>query len=796
MNILGFGRRQEGTGAVRTLVEEVRRLNARDSPGLLIDTLKNAKPDDVRDALKVLLAEPEKLFTDVYWRDPISGIARVPSVQAAAADPEVARLAARGLIKLHHSSRSSEWQRFEVLGKLLLVAIRDVSDAELQSCVRALADLIDYINSIDHVRIAGLVLPPPPPPRFVLEAVGVLQARNADMAWAVIDRLEQGPSSLARVLREVSMLVGDPAAMHDHADQLLRFIELASDLKATPTKSWLREWETLRATAGPSFRDALVKLTMNGEVTPDLTYGGSGTDIPRAAMIALASWSDDGTRAFLRKAILNWARSGVGSPQVGTAAVWALASYGDRAAVASMLDIRRRIRHKNLLKRLDREIERLSAELGVTADDIGDESVDDCGLDAEGKRTWKLGDRTATLLLGDQGRIERTDLPATVRKQHPREWADILAAGKLLKETVSAQRQRLEQAMVDSREWPIDRWDAMFRGHPILWNLARRLVWRGGEELAMPTAKGWTAPVGSPVKIAHPVEMSAAEQATWQRRIVAEGIVQPFKQVFRETYFVTPAEILERDRSHRFSGHVVQDQLMYALAKGRGWSGTMGLSGFDGAGRGTRDFPAWHVQAFIEQDWTGAEGFSTIAEVSFVRTDEAAGKITNALEDIPAIPFSETMRDLDLVVAVASIGSDQQWLDWEARREAGTVDWTEQQRAYASLAAASSKIRAQLLNEMLPKLGLSDRATVEGHFVHVHGRRADYRIHLGSGNIHMEPSGRYLCIVPAPVREDRKIYLPFEDPDLKSAEVLSKVMLLVNDDKITDPVIKAQMGRS
>lgn len=98
-----------------------------------------------------------------------------------------------------------------------------------------------------------------------------------------------------------------------------------------------------------------------------------------------------------------------------------------------------------------------------------------------------------------------------------------------------------------------------------------------------------------------------------------------------------------------------------------------------------------------------------------------------------------------------------------------------------------------MLEELLPLLGVADRVSVEGHFAHVRGTLAEYRIHLGSGNVHMEPNGRYLCIVPDRSKDTRAAYLPFEDPDVKSAEVLSKVLLMVRDDRIDDPVIRRQM---
>jgi hypothetical protein len=40
-------------------------------------------------------------------------------------------------------------------------------------------------------------------------------------------------------------------------------------------------------------------------------------------------------------------------------------------------------------------------------------------------------------------------------------------------------------------------------------------------------------------------------------------------------------------------------------------------------------------------------------------------------------------------------------------------------------------------------------ALAAGRFLRVHGRLRTYRIHLGSGNILMEPDDAYLCVVPA-----------------------------------------------
>lgn len=817
LNILSWRRRRE-SGAGKALAAEITRIaksNKKSSTAAneIKDVLADAEVADCREALQLLLREPEVIFPDNYWYRPTTGMFRIPNVQKAIADSGVARAAVEALIRLHRKRPAWAFDQAEVLGTVLVTAIEKVDGSDLPATVDAIRELAGYINTIRDQRIAGLVLPPPPPPRFMLEAVGSLQARDPGLAWQVVRDLSQGPSSLAKVLRRMDSINSNVAAIHTSADAVLKLVELATDLKSSPTRDWLTRWDEIRASAGPGMREALIELALNGEVSPDLTYGGSGTDIPRAAMIALASWDDAETRAFLRKSILHWARSGVGSPVVGTAAVWSLASYGDRAAVVTMLDIRRRIRHKNLLKRLTQEIERLSEKLGVTPDEIADESVDDCGLQSDGSRRWTIGDYQVALRLQSNGNIVRDvmlagsksvkDVPAAVRKEHADTWAEVTAVTKLLRETVSIQRQRLETAMVDGKRWRRNRWDHVFRSHPVLWNLAQRLVWRTDEGLlAMPTAEGWVGeavsdlPADASLTVAHPALMTPAEQAYWQHRIVAENIVQPFKQVYRETYFVTPAEVEEIDRSHRFSGHLIPNQMMYALAKGRGWTGTMGLSGFDGAGQGIREFPTWGVTAAIEQEWAGNDDFSTIAEVSFTCRDANGLPRRTRIDEVPKIPFSEAMRDIDLVVAVASIGTDQQWLDWDARREAGTERWSDLRDAYASVAAAASAVRGRMIEELVPRMGLADRVVVEGHFVHVKGKLGQYRIHLGSANIHMEPSGRYLCIVPARSKTHEPVYLPFEDPDVKSAEVVSKILLLARDDQITDPVITAQLRRS
>ncbi len=78
----------------------------------------------------------------------------------------------------------------------------------------------------------------------------------------------------------------------------------------------------------------------------------------------------------------------------------------------------------------------------------------------------------------------------------------------------------------------------------------------------------------------------------------------------------------------------------------------------------------------------------------------------------------------------------------------------------------------------------------------VRGDLRTYKIHLGSGNILMEPNDQYLCIVPSRSTEPKDStvpqFLPFEG-DQTLAIILSKAFLLANDTKITDQTIVSQI---
>jgi hypothetical protein len=151
------------------------------------------------------------------------------------------------------------------------------------------------------------------------------------------------------------------------------------------------------------------------------------------------------------------------------------------------------------------------------------------------------------------------------------------------------------------------------------------------------------------------------------------------------------------------------------------------------------------------------------------------------------------MRDVDLLVGVASIGNDPTWVDGGP---GGTYRDYWRSFSFGDL-SASAVTRKAAPERLVPRLKIAARCSFEGKFLVVRGDLRTYKIHLGSGNILMEPDDQYLCIVRAPSVEKGKegrVFLPFEG-DGMLAVILSKAFLLAAAARTTDETILRQIRR-
>ena len=266
--------------------------------------------------------------------------------------------------------------------------------------------------------------------------------------------------------------------------------------------------------------------------------------------------------------------------------------------------------------------------------------------------------------------------------------------------------------------------------------------------------------------VAHPVTlMRLGELARFQRHFfelqTKNGTKQPFKQVFREFYPKLQEEMDASD-SRLFAGYQIQPKKTIAALRGRGWvadydEGLQKIFFRQGIAATIYALADWFSPADTESP--------TLEFVSFY--DRRTG-VQKKISEIPDILYSEVMRDVDLVVSVAHVGG----VDPETSH-------------------STIEMRRVICGFNVELFGFSN-VRFEGSHAFISGHYDNYTVQLGSGVIHRERGGM-VNIVPVHSQQRGKIFLPFVDEDPKTAEILSKILMLAEDQKIRDPYIMSQI---
>lgn len=402
---------------------------------------------------------------------------------------------------------------------------------------------------------------------------------------------------------------------------------------------------------------------------------------------------------------------------------------------------------------------------------------------AKGPVVVKVKDDSVSLAIDSDGLPEVScgragkplkQIPPDVKKNAKVE--DLLARKTDLRRSASRMKQSLELAMCRGDRFSAEELEELC-GNAVLRPLLERLVFIGEGIVGYPVdggkglrgLKDRIEPVttSESLRLAHPVDLLAGKKwSDWQRDCFAAERVQPFKQVFRELYVPTKQDGADRTFSARYAGQQVNPRQAMAMLGTRGWVTAPEMGCF-------RTYHEEKIVAwieFMETFYTPAdiEGL-TVERVRFARRD---CREYLPIADVPPRLFSETMRDVDLIVSVAHRGA----VDPEA-------------------STSTVELQASLLRETARLLKLDNVVVKEPHVV-IAGGLGKYSVHLGSGTTHLMPGGS-LFIVPVHSQHRGRVFLPFADDDPKSAEVISKVLLLSRDNEIRDPNLLDQIrGRS
>lgn len=512
--------------------------------------------------------------------------------------------------------------------------------------------------------------------------------------------------------------------------------------------------------------------------------------------------------------------SGIASLSTANACLYFLEETPGVDVAARLSRLMTLLRQKGVKDRVQAAIEAKAIKAGLTATQIEERVVPDYGLNA-GEKTVGFDSYDLRIIVEGPGRVAQTwtKPDGTALKAKPKLLAEravlrtrydkLKAEVATLKKITTAQRDRIDRLFAENLTWSVDELMEFYIDHPLVGVIARRLIWVLGDGAQAASAiyrnDAWEGVNGQPVHVRkdssarlwHPIDCPVKMVMAWRARLAEIGLGQPLKQAHREIYLLTDAERATEVYSNRMAAHVLKQHQMANLMGTRGWSYRLMGAFDDGAFDqfATKSFASSSLRAeyLIHKKWD-EEHVTDMGMLVYVGTDQLrfVGAEGNpvALASIGTRMFSETMRDADLFVGVASVGSDPEWYDQgptpEARDYWHGVSFGELD--------AFAETRKEVLNALLPRLNIRDRVHIDGRYLIVEGRLNTYKIHLGSSNILMVPGDRYLCIVPKGRSTPADIALPFEG-DQRLSVILSKVLMLADDDKITDPVIVSQLGR-
>ena len=629
-----------------------------------------------------------------------------------------------------------------------------------------------------------------------------------------------GPAGAA-ILGDVAQL---PDAQHAAWTELLRHgLEIRS---AAPTAEWLARARTLVETIGEErFVRRAVGWFAAGPA-PGAPRDARATDADADLLKGLAWTASTVESPELAVAVGDLAVGcfrkipsvGPVSTKAGNACLGALGRMRGLDGVAQLARARAAVKYADAHRMIDKAIGAAATRTGMSATDLEELAVPTFGFGEGGVRRQAVGAATAELAIVGSVDVELTwiaasgrrqaSVPADVRAGHREALTELRKAAQDAAKMLQAQRDRIETLFLAPRTWEAAAWRARYLDHPLLAGMSRRLIWRIQRRERTTEAiwldgrlvdvEGRPVPTDdAQVALWHPLDGDIGSVTAWRRWLEQHEVTQPFKQAHREVYLLTHAERETDTYSNRFAAHVLRQHQFAALCRQRGWRYT--LQGvWDSHNVPSRDLPGGALRA---EFWVEPPGDSQVSQAGVqlqlvtdqVRFVDGAG-VPQPLADVPPRVFSEVMRDVDLFVGVSGIAADPTWQDHGERPGYGEY-W--RQAAFGDL-SASAQTRREVLEALLPKLRIAGRCTLDDRFLVVRGDLRTYRIHLGSGNIMMEPGSQYLCIVPdrrrAGVASPGKVYLPFEG-DLTLSIILSKAFLLAADARITDRSILTQIRR-
>jgi len=397
------------------------------------------------------------------------------------------------------------------------------------------------------------------------------------------------------------------------------------------------------------------------------------------AFAALGLLGNDETARRLAPKIREW--PGEAAHARAVTGLDLLATIGTDVALMHLNGIAGKVKFKGLQDKAKEKIAQVAEARGFTTEELADRLVPDLGLDENGTAGLDFGprrffvgfDETLKPFVKDEGGARLKDLPKPNKADDAAKSSDAVERYKAIKKDAKAiaslQIIRLEQAMCTRRRWSADSFKLFFLDHPLMRHLARRLVWaayregqfsaafRVAEDLTLADAQDdlFDLPDDVEVGVAHVLEMPDELRRDFGQIFADYEILQPFRQLGRETYSLTEEE-RQSGSIERFKDKKVATGSVMGLVN-RGWErGEAQDAGWVGWFR--KRLPnGLEVELNIEPGTVvgdlSFEPEQTIPSILIRRTGTWDKNGLVNIAELDPIIVSEIIRDGDLLAAIS-----------------------------------------------------------------------------------------------------------------------------------------------
>lgn len=211
-------------------------------------------------------------------------------------------------------------------------------------------------------------------------------------------------------------------------------------------------------------------------------YFENGADAKLKWCMTLGSiLGGDDEMDVIKRKVNEWAEASRG--KMAEYAVKALAMNGSTRALRAVEFFSRKYKskNKNIGAAAIESFAITAEELGISPYDLADSIIPDFGFEGLFKE-FEAGGETYRAFVGSDFKIaflnedNRTlkALPKGASAALKEEFKDI---AKEIRDIVKSQSSRLEQYLVIQRKWSVAKWDAFFRGNPVMFAYAIRAIW-------------------------------------------------------------------------------------------------------------------------------------------------------------------------------------------------------------------------------------------------------------------------------------------------------------------------------